>query len=47
MQFLFEVFHVAVIQMMCLNIGRLRTHEVGKLEGYGLVVTLPSGGLQL
>ena len=32
--------------MPCLEVCRLRAHEMGEFEGYGLVITTASGGLQ-
>ena len=42
-----KILLVTVVQVACLQVGGLRTHEVGELEGDGLVVTRTPGCLQL
>src|SRR5574344_871044 len=41
-----EILFVTVVQVACLEISRLRTHEVRKLEGDGFVVVRTFGSFE-
>lgn len=43
----FKILLITVIQMPCLQIGGLRTHEMGELESDRLIVLLPGGRFEL